>query len=63
MISKTYSFDSFLQFGETFVNKVYSVEGINEDEVYTNGNIRVQCRSNGTIYPDFFNQTYNWCRR
>jgi hypothetical protein len=51
------------QYGETFVNKVYSVEGITEEAVYKTGAIEIKCQNNGTIYPAFFNETYDWCRR
>ncbi|KAL5257729.1 hypothetical protein ACHWQZ_G012597 [Mnemiopsis leidyi] len=50
-------------YGETFVNKVYDLEGVTEEAVYNTGVIEITCQYNGTIYPDFFNETYNWCRR
>ena len=50
------------QYGETFVNKVYSVADITELDFYDYGTIIVYCNNNGTITPGFFDETYNWCR-
>ena len=61
-LHKMNNFLFHFQYGETFVNKVYSVEGITEEAVYKTGAIEVKCQYNGTIYPPFFNETYNWCR-
>ena len=39
------------------------MEGVTEEAVYNTGAVEIKCQYNGTIYPDFFNETYNWCRR
>ena len=58
-----FNYKLLFQYGETFVNKVYSIEGITEEAVYKTGIIEINCQYNGTLTPPFFNETYNWCRR
>lgn len=47
--------------GETFINEVYGINGITEEEVFTYGRIKLTCTA-GKVTPDLFSITDGWCR-